>query len=533
MALQIIRNDNQFRVEGQGLSLGWLADTRANRKAVIVFLRLLSGSNGQPLFSHQELAQIVGSSNRQASSRHVELFSACGRDFMVFVRHQRKVDDSVVQAVLTQLHENPLATVGELKEKVNFALGVKNLSEANIAAALEQISAKEIRRLMSKQLKAGKAHYKEEYLLGELMSQLGKDTAGNEQVATADGVGMAISDPTAIRTLVNPDAKLGEVASPLKWISFMMALYYHGVPLSVCGKWFSVHKTTVLRWILGLTLSLWPLVSDLLTTRVKGTIVYIDEKWIKIRGKWYYWFVVLDQQTALPIFAQLLKTRSRWACRSIGCQLKRLKIIPQVIITDGLSSYRYLLQSAKHITCLFHHQQGVSRWLKQNFTDEKQIAHRKSLMKRIFQTNDKRTVKRRLDAIKTIAQSLGITQWVQQTEEDLPKLIPPVGSQRLPATTNAIERFFRAFNRFYKVRCGFFSLISAKRELIFFLVMYLFVQLPHTGKAPIEAIIPTARGMPFYQFVNQPLKTVFGGQNVNQNVHMADFQPQHCMANQI
>ena len=82
---------------------------------------------------------------------------------MVFVRHQRKVDDSVVQAVLTQLHENPLATVGELKEKVNFALGVKNLSEANITAALEQISAKQMRCLMAKQLKAGKAHYKEEY----------------------------------------------------------------------------------------------------------------------------------------------------------------------------------------------------------------------------------------------------------------------------------------------------------------------------------------------------------------------------------
>ena len=40
MALRIVRNDNQFRVEGQGLSLDWLSDTRANRKAVIVFLRL-------------------------------------------------------------------------------------------------------------------------------------------------------------------------------------------------------------------------------------------------------------------------------------------------------------------------------------------------------------------------------------------------------------------------------------------------------------------------------------------------------------
>ena len=74
MASQIIRNDNQFRVEGQEISLNWLADTRANQLAIVVFLRLLSGSDNQPLFTHQELAQIVGSSNRQASSLHVECF---------------------------------------------------------------------------------------------------------------------------------------------------------------------------------------------------------------------------------------------------------------------------------------------------------------------------------------------------------------------------------------------------------------------------------------------------------------------------
>ena len=146
----------------------------------------------------------------------------------------------------------------------------------------------------------------------------------------------------------------------------------------------------------------------------------------------------------MPAVAKLLKTRSRWACRLIGCQLKRLKIIPQVINIDGLLSYRYVSQSAKHITCLFHHQQAVSRWLKQNFTDEIEIAHRKPLMKRIFQTNDKRTVKRRFNPLKTIAQSLGITQWVHKTKADLPTLLPAVGSQRLPSTTNAIERFFRA-----------------------------------------------------------------------------------------
>jgi hypothetical protein len=45
MALKIIRKHNRFRVEGQEISLDWLADTCANRKATLVFLRLLSASS--------------------------------------------------------------------------------------------------------------------------------------------------------------------------------------------------------------------------------------------------------------------------------------------------------------------------------------------------------------------------------------------------------------------------------------------------------------------------------------------------------
>ena len=78
MALTIYRKDNRFRVQGQEISLDWLADTRANRKAAVVFLRLLSDPDGHPLFTHQQLAPILGSSNRQAASRHLEAFLQCG-----------------------------------------------------------------------------------------------------------------------------------------------------------------------------------------------------------------------------------------------------------------------------------------------------------------------------------------------------------------------------------------------------------------------------------------------------------------------
>jgi hypothetical protein len=75
-----------------------------------------------------------------------------------------------------------------------------------------------------------------------------------------------------------------------------------------------------------------------------------------------------------------------------------------------------------------------------------------------------------------------------------------------------------------KKRCGFFSVVSAKRELILFLVMYVFIRQPESGKAPIESIMPDATEMPLYKMINDPLRTVMGVENVNRNVKVADSE---------
>ena len=93
---------------------------------------------------------MVNSSNRQAASNHLELFRACGGDFIQFLSHKRKVDEKVVSTVLTELKTDPLASGRDLQTRVNGRLGRDNLSVANINVALEAISAKEIRTAMQK-----------------------------------------------------------------------------------------------------------------------------------------------------------------------------------------------------------------------------------------------------------------------------------------------------------------------------------------------------------------------------------------------
>jgi transposase-like protein len=260
-------------------------------------------------------------------------------------------------------------------------------------------------------------------------------------------------------------------------------------------------------------------------------MVYVDEKWLKIRGRWHYWFVVLDVPTELPVLAALLPSRSQWACRWVGRQLRLLKKVPRVIITDGLQAYEYLVPGAQHVWCRFHHQQGVTHWLRQHFRSDAEINLRKPVMKKVLQTQDKRTVRRRLARLRARASELGLTPWVSRVDEKLPGLICSVGSVRLPSTTNAIERFFRAFERFYKTRKGFHAVLSAKRALRLFLVVYVFTQRDRTGQAPIEVIMPEARRMPLYRLINDPFRALQERGDVKREAELADLlRPQEAVA---
>ncbi|MBI3328538.1 MAG: hypothetical protein HYZ81_17785 [Nitrospinae bacterium] len=65
------------------------------------------------------------------------------------------------------------------------------------------------------------------------------------------------------------------------------------------------------------------------------SMVYVEEKWLKIRGRWSYWCVVLDGPTELPVLAVLRPSRGQWACGWVGRQRRQLTQVPPVLITEG------------------------------------------------------------------------------------------------------------------------------------------------------------------------------------------------------
>lgn len=527
--MDVVYNDKVFCIQAQGFFVEF-SDTPSNRKVAVIFLRGMRDAQGKRLFTLEQLASIVGSGNRQAASEHVEGFRACGEDFQATLTRKRKVDGPVVEAVRGELMQDPLVEVGVLRERVGARLGRADLSEANIQAALDQISCKELRRVLRRQLEGGEAHYKEQYLLEEMTTTLSSEAGQKAGLGGSLDEEPLVSDPTAIRKLVTPGVGLEEITSSLQWVCRCLAFYYWGVPLSRLGLWLGVHKTTVLRWMVGLVVCLWPLVRGWMPQKIRSGVVYVDEKWIKIRGRWHYWFVALDEATQLPLVEYLAQHRSGWVCWWMGVKLKQTGMWIKAVCTDGLASYGKLLPGIQHLGCHFHHQRGVTSWLKEHILPPEDVSARKQAMKKVFQTKDKRTVRRRLEKLSHQASSWGIVGWVEKTQAALGKLLPSVGSRVLPRTTNVIERFFRTFTRFYKVRCGFHSVRSARLELMLFMLVYVFPQRDKDGKAPIEAILPQASQMPLYRLLNDPFALLENSQDVKQISPMAHESPADLLA---
>ena len=524
MAQLVLELDNgMYRGEILGERFEF-SNSGSNTYCVIHFLRGFKTPSGKHgVFSQEQIAQALpdfDGDTRQSVDDHERRFRESGHDLHGYLTRRRKVDEAVVEAVGQEVLECPLRQTTDLVKSVNQRLNRQDLSAANITAALESISVAVMRPVLRRHMENGTVQYKESYLLKTMMEKVDPEAGELAGLSAPESSGTKVSNLGGVKALLTPDAPLGDVSLSLFWIAFMMRLFWLGAPLTVLGHWCHVHPTTVLRWILGLALALWPQVNRWLTTRVRCTKAYVDEKWIKIRNQWYYWFVVLDLDTGLPIYQDLLATRSAASVEWIVTELRRLKQFPRVFITDGLAAYKSVFASLKgvtHVLCRFHHQQGVTRWLKKHFPADTDVAERKAAMKKIVQTTDKRTVKRRFARLKERAAEWGIAAWVELTENLLPNLLPSIGSRRVPSTSNEVERFFGCFTRFAKVRRGFFSVLSTKRQLIVFLIVYVFSKQTN-GKAPIESILPDASRMPLYRIFNDPfacLLELSGGEAKN------------------
>jgi hypothetical protein len=310
-----------------------------------------SPETGKPLVTYQELAESVGYPDRRNVQNFLQEFEACEEDLTSYLRRKRKVDAEVVAAVTAEVRQAPLASESALCQRVAGRFPRAELSPANIHAALEQISCTVIREPLRREWETGVFHPKEDVLLQQALAVLQHPSRSRERqmaerladagILPADGAGEPVVVPSQqaeqIPALLTPGLVVTEIPDRIRLMVVAMTLYCWNVPLSRLGLWLGVSNSTVYQGVSGLAVALFPVVQSWIVARVQAVTVAVDEKWLKIRQQWHYWFVALDEATGLPILGSVLPTRTTWACCWVLVTLKRCGHVPRAIITDGLA----------------------------------------------------------------------------------------------------------------------------------------------------------------------------------------------------
>jgi hypothetical protein len=217
----------RFRVHTPRFATQWLPETPSNRHLTLVWRRLLVDAQAKPWFTWQELAVLVGRTNWQAASPHLDDFRECGEDRRGFVLRRRKVDGAVVAGILRELRPTPLAGPAALALRVNAQWGRHDLSAANIAGALEQIACVPVWRVWRRQFETGQVHDQEAALLAAMLESLSLTAPrpAGWGMPSADP-GMRLTDPTALAALVPPALPLAHVPHSLSWLTFLLTRFY-------------------------------------------------------------------------------------------------------------------------------------------------------------------------------------------------------------------------------------------------------------------------------------------------------------------
>ncbi|MEA2098122.1 MAG: transposase, partial [Patescibacteria group bacterium] len=467
MALEIeINNNNQFRVKAQTFFTDWLPNISANRKIILIVLRYLRDADGEALFTFKDLAVIVGSGEKQAASKHVEEFRKCEEDFLKTIQHKCKADEQILESVLEILEENLLLTDKEIIERISKKLNRSDITMSKIRTALNKISAKEIRKIVKKQISNGKMHYKEEYLLNCFFEKANEKVEGKEAGEISQEIIENLKASKVIefnkkeinkevrkkvdgieegKSLFNEEVNKKKLTniwkSPLGFKLLAFIFYYHGISQGIIGSWFGKDKSTICRWLEDISLLAGIYLKNLMVD-FSGKVA-IDEKWIKIGDVWFYLFVAIDCVSGYPLLAKIYKSNSTNYCKLFLLELKIRGYIPKIIITDGWDSYiraiKTVFPGAEHLLCRFHVIRSLFRRLRKAKIFNKEIS---KLIGNIFKTDYKKTVRRRISKIKDkLSPLVTVKRIMGGLDKKLPQVIKAVGNKNKPSTSNAAETF--------------------------------------------------------------------------------------------
>lgn len=231
-------------------------------------------------------------------------------------------------------------------------------------------------------------------------------------------------------------------------------------------------------------------------TKFSG-VLGIDEKWVRVPksfsaqerlegSNWRYAYFAVDALSGDLLHVDVFATCDGTTIRAFLMALRAKGIRPKMVVTDMLASYQNAIKDtfgpgvANHY-CLFHHLQAVRRHVRDKVGKEwSKDPLLRCLVDRtdnIYDCRDRRTARKRLRTLLEMKEEVqrlypALLPLFDIIEARFPLVVNALGRKDVPMTNNATERVIKAFNQHYKLMAGLESIETARIQLQLFRFFY-------------------------------------------------------------
>jgi transposase-like protein len=433
---------------------GNFQDTDENQKALFVFLRLFSWpETGKPLFTYQQIAAAFGKKDRRDIHNFVRDFVKRGGDFLQYLARKNTKKDRLFPLIERQVLDAPLLSPAEHYRLFCEDHPHERICEQTFRSYVNDIAVtkilKRVRRLgFKKEQTLDVRRY-----LQELIDLPALSRVKRKEVVESFSDVEPVSTSHARRKRGERLFSVGQGAKVLS-----VVVYACGLSQEMLALLFGVGKTRVHNWIYSICSEEldWQIIRDI--SRWSGQVSF-DEKWIKIKGRWYFVLCAVDSVSGFPLLMDLYPTLDTVSWTLLFTRFKALYGIPELIQNDGSKALAVardkVFPRTRYQLCKFHKLKNLIKLLRHRLEEPKLRTRCVRLAKHIFSN---RGVSSRKKAVRTLQNLAGETV-ASYIDEHMLKYWRHL---TMSLTTNVSERFNRKIEKAVSARYGIPSVESAR-----------------------------------------------------------------------
>ncbi len=445
--------DKTIHIRSQAFC-GKFKDTEENQKALFVFLRLLScPETGKELFTYQQLADAFGKNDRRDIHNFVRDFVKRGGDFLQYLARQNTKKDRLFPLIARQVLEAPLLSPAAPYRLFCEEHPQERICEPTFRNYVNDIAVTKILKRVS-----GLGFKKEQRLdvrryLQELIDLPSLSRVKRKEVVESFP---EIEPVSMSQARGKGGERLSSVGMGAKLLS--VVLYACGLSQEMLALLFGVGKTSIHTWLYSICSKEldWQIIRDI--KRWSGQVSF-DEKWIKIKGTWYFVLCAVDSVSGFPLLMDLYPTLDTVSWTLFFKRFKARYGIPELIQSDGsralAAAREKVFPRTRCQLCKFHKLKNLMKSLRRTINDPKLLKRCHRLAKHIFSNT---WVSSRKHAAQTLRKLAG-----EQISSSIDEHILSYWRKlTMSLTNNASERFNRKIEKAVSARYGISSEESAR-----------------------------------------------------------------------